>query len=202
VKIQLTPPTPEKKITRPELPIGTEKYFIERVDSEERMFRWVRVSELEVRLEYPNRTTHYYYDRNGSLIKWVSNGIEVIYESPIPEEPYPLTKGKSWRYRSNYTLIMNNKEYKGILTGEEEVIDLEDVIIGEGESYLCAKVMYKLVDKFMNESKDITIITTGYSWISGEAGLVKEENVSKYYVNDTLVYEVKRELLLKSIKKG
>jgi hypothetical protein len=96
---------------------------------------------------------------------------------------------------------MNNKEYKGILAGEEEVVDLENVIIGEGESYLCAKVMYKLIDKFMNKGKDITIITTGYSWTSTEAGLVKEENISKYYVNDTLVYEVKRELLLKSIKK-
>jgi len=86
--------------------------------------------------------------------------------------------------------------------GEEEVVAFEDVIAEDGGSYRCAKVRYRLVDQLERNGRNITVVTTGHSWISTEAGLVKERSTSKYYVNNTLVSEEARQLLLKSIKKG
>jgi len=202
VEVLPAPPTPEEEIARPDLPVGTEKNYTERVDREEHLLRWLKVGELEVRIERPDRTTHYYYGEEGGLVRWVSNGMEAVYETHLPEEPYPLTKGKSWEYESSYTLTMEEKEYPGRLVGEEEVVGFEDVTAEDGESYHCAKVGYRLVDQLMKDGTNITIVTTGHSWISTEAGLVKEESNSRYYVNDILAGEEKRELLLRSIKKG
>jgi len=201
VEVLPAPPTPEEEITRPDLPVGTEKNYTERMNEEEHLLRWLKVSELEIRVEGPDQTTHYYYDEEGSLLRWVSNGMETVYETPIPEEPYPLTKGESWKYESSYTLTME-EEYQGMLAGEEEVVGFEDVMAEDGESYLCAKVRYRLVDQLMKDGTNITIVTTGHSWISTEAGLVKEEGTSRYYVDGVFAGEEKRELLLKSIKKG
>lgn len=202
VEVLPAPPTPEEEITRPDLPVGTEKSYTERVDEEEHLLRWFKVGELEIRVERPDRTTHYYYDEEGGLVRWVSDGMEAVYEPPIPEEPYPLTKGKSWEYESSYTMIMEGEEHSGRLVGEGEVVGFEDVMAEDGESYLCAKVRYRLVDQLMKDGTNITTVTTGHSWISTEAGLVKEESTSRYYVNNTFAGEERRELLLRSIKKG
>jgi len=202
VEVLPAPPTPEEEITRPDLPVGTEENYTERVDGEEHLLKWFKVSELEVRVERPDQTTHYYYDEGGSLLRWVSNGMEAVYEPPIPEEPYPLTKGESWEYESSYTLTMEGEEHPGRLVGEEEVVGFEDVTAENGESYPCAKVRYRLVDQLMKDETNITIVTTGHSWISTEAGLVKEESTCQYYVNGVFAGEEKRELLLKSIRKG
>lgn len=121
---------------------------------------------------------------------------------PLPEEPYPLTEGESWEYESSYTLIMEGDEHLGRLVGEEEVVGFEDVTAEDGESYLCAKVRYRLVDQLMIDGTNITTVTTGHSWISTQAGLVKEESTRQYYVDGVFAGEEKRELLLKSIKKG
>jgi len=197
-----SPPAPEKEIARPDLPVGTEKNYRERVDGEERLLRWFKVSELEVRVERPNDTAHYYYSEEGRLLSWVSNGTEVIYDTPLPDEPYPLTKGKRWQYESSYTMRTEGEEYPGKVEGEEEVVGFEDVVTLDGWRHDCAKVRYSLVEQIMRDETNITVVVTGQYWVSPEAGSVKEESVSQYYVDGIFVAEDKRELLLTSIKRG
>ena len=57
--------------------------------------------------------------------------MECTYENPLPEPPYPLTKGEKWKYESNYTLIMEGKEHKGNIVEEEEVEGFENVLAGD-----------------------------------------------------------------------
>ena len=197
-----SPPAPEKEIARPDLPVGTEKNYRESVDGEEHLLRWFKLSELEVRVERPNETTQYYYSEEGRLLRWVSNGTEVVYEVPLPDEPYPLTKGKSWHYESSYTMRMEGQEHPGRVEGEEEVVGFEDVVTLDGWRHDCAKVRYSLVEQLMRDGVNITAVVTGQYWISAEAGSVKEESISQYYVDGIFVTEEKRELLLTSIERG
>jgi hypothetical protein len=91
---------------------------------------------------------------------------------------------------------MEGAEYSGRLVGEEEVVGFEDVMAEDAESYRCAKVSYTLVDQFMQEGMNITIVAAGHSWISSEVGLVQEASTSQYFVNDILSGEEKRKTLL------
>jgi len=192
----------KEQVSRPDLPVGTEKNYTEWVDGVKSLLRWFKVSETEVRVERPNRTTYYYYTEDAALYRWVSNGMECTYEPPIPEPPYPLTEGKRWSYESNYTVTVRGEIYTGRILGEEEVEGFEDVETENGEEYFCAKVRIMETDQLMIDGMNMTIVTTGYYWISAEAGTVKQETVSQYYMDGSFAKKESRKLLLKSIKKG
>ncbi|RJS73904.1 S49 family peptidase [Candidatus Bathyarchaeota archaeon] len=190
------------QVTEPELPVGTVKNFTEQVNGEKHLVRWIKVSELEVLVERPNMTTLYHFDENGSLVWWTSDGIEVIYDEPIPKPPYPLVKGKTWSYESGYTLSIQGRESRGKLTGTEKVVGFENVTAEDGTVYLCAKVRYSETNQFTLDGRNITITYEGYSWTSSEAGLVKDECTTRYYENGIPVMTEQRTLILRSIKKG
>lgn len=193
---------PEYNITEPDLPVGTEKIFTEQVDGEEHELRWVRVSENETSVERPDRTTHYHYDGNGSLVWLEVNGMKVTYEEPLPKTPYPLVEGKGWAYAAGYNLTVDGEVFRGRLTVNEYVVGFEDVEAGDGETYICAKVRVVEQDQIDLDGNNRTWATTGYSWISSEAGLVKDESETRHYVDGLLAMEETRKLLLTSIKKG
>ena len=207
-EVKVTPPAEKPaeakmyQVTEPELPVGTVKNFTEQVNGEKHLVRWIKVSELEVLVERPNMTALYHFDENGSLVWWAADGLEVIYDEPIPKPPYPLTKGKSWSYESGYTLTIQGRESRGKLTGTEKVVGFENVTAEDGTVYLCAKVRYKETDRFALDGRNITIVYEGYSWLSSEAGLVKDESTIRYYENGTPVMTEHRKLILRSIKKG
>ena len=191
----------EEEVARPDLPVGTEKNYTEWIDGKESLLRWFKVSETEVRIERPNRTTHYYFTEDGALWKWTADGMECIYENPLPEPPYPLTRGERWRYESNYTLRAGETVYYGNIAGEEEVKGFEDIMAGDNR-YFCAKVEYKSVEYLLIDGRNMTMITTGYYWISSEAGTVKQETTTSYYVDGILTSRETRTLILRSIRKG
>ena len=191
----------KEQVSKPDLPVGTEKNYTEWVDGVESPLRWFKVSETEIMVERPNRTTYYYYTEDGSLYRWISNGMECVYEPPIPEPPYPLTKGKKWSYESNYTLILKGKIYTGKILGNEEVEGFEYVRAENGEEYFCARIGITETDQLIIDGMNMTIVTTGHYWISTEAGTVKQEIVSRYYIDGSFAKKESRKLLLKSIKK-
>ncbi len=193
---------PVEEVMEPDLPVGTEKVFKEEVDGEEQDVKWVRVSETEVRIERPDLTSHYYYDEEGSLLRWTSDGMEAVYETPLPKSPYPLTEGKRWQYESIYTLTLDGEELLGWLYGEEEVVGFEEVKLEEGVSYFCAKVKYTLEDVVTRNETRISVVSTGHSWVSSDAGVVKEESFTQTLVDSILVEEETRKLLLRSFKKA
>ncbi len=128
--------------------------------------------------------------------------MEAVYETPLPETPYPLTKGKRWQYASNYALTIDGEELPGWLQGEEEVVGFEEVKSEEGVSYFCAKVRYSLEDEVTRNETKITVIATGHSWISSDAGVVKEESSMQTFVDDILVEEETRKLLLRTFEEA
>jgi len=192
----------KEEVAKPNLPVGTEKNYTEWVNGKESLVRWFKVSETEVKIERPNRTVHYYFTEDGSLWKRIANGMECIYDVPLPEPPYPLTKGKSWKYESNYTLIMEGKEHQGNILGEEKVEGFENVVAGDNNRYFCARVRYTSVEHLTINERNMTIITTGRYWISSDVGTVKQETTIDYYVDGVFTMSEKRMLLLRSIKKG
>jgi len=192
----------KEEVVRPDLPVGTEKNFTEWVDGKERLFRWLKVSETEIRVEVPNQTTNYYLDQDGALLRWVSNGMECIYEVPLPESPFPLTKGKSWSYESNYTLTIEGKNYEGKIVGEETVEGFQDVLAIDGKRYFCAIVAYREKENLMYEENNMTMITMGRYWISSDVGTVKQEATTDFYVEGAFTGRETRALLLTSICKG
>jgi protease-4 len=192
----------ERMVTRPVLPVGTEKVYREEVDGEEQMMRWVKVSENLIRVERPNRTTTYHLDDEGALLRWESDGMEAAYDEPIPEEPYPLTEGERWSYGSPYNLTLNGRMYRGRLTGEGVVEGFRSVEAGDGKSYFTAEVKMMERDEIMMEGTNMTIITEGTVWISSEVGMVKGEYMAKYYVEGILTGEESRRQILVSIKMG
>ena len=191
----------EHNITEPELPVGTEKLFTEQVNGDEHQLRWVRVSENETLVERPDQTTRYHYDVNGSLLWWESDGMEAVYDDPLPDLPYPLVAGKGWAYASGYNLTMEGEVFRGKFSGNGRVSGFEEVEAGDGESYLCAEVRLEERDELARDGQNITMVTTGFSWVSSEAGLIKEETTTSYYVDGLLAIEETRKLMLTSIQK-
>lgn len=191
----------ERMVTRPELPVGTEKVYREVVDGKERTMRWVKVSEEMIRVERPDRNTTYHLDKRGALLRWESDGMEASYDEPIPEEPYPLTEGERWTYGSPYNLTIKGRTYRGRMSGEGEVKGFRTVEAEDGKSYFTAEVKLMERDEIMMEG-NMTIISEGTIWISSEAGLVKGEYTAKYYFEGILTGEERRREILTSIKKG
>jgi len=193
----------ERVLNKPSLPVGTTKEFLERVDDEAQEVRWYKVSDFEIRVERPGVTTRYLLDEKGSLVKVLEDGMEVVYEAPIPEPPYPLREGASWRHESNYTLrlIEEGKAFKGRVVSEERVVGFSKVETLDGRSYTCAEIEYTYTDSLEREGFSVTIVSRGVDWVSSEAGLVKEEETTKYYIDGILASTEIRSIILKSIKK-
>ncbi len=202
VVVEEKPEEVKFKITEPEFPIGTVKVYAEEVDGDLHEVIWTRVADNETRVERPDKTTHYYYDDAGSLVRYVSNGMEVTYDDPVPPTPYPLVEEKSWEYASNFTLIMDTETIRGRISGKEKVVSFQVVKAGDGESYQCAKVSLEEKEWIMRGENNLTAVTTGYSWTSSETGVVQLELVIRYYMDDIFMYEENRRMMLTSFQKG
>jgi len=191
---------PVDEVVEAVFPVGTEKTYIEELNGKEQAVRWVKVSETVVRIERPNLTSNYYYDEEGSLLRWESDGMEAIYDAPLPKEPYPLTKGDRWSYESKYTLTIGGEKLPGSVVGQEEVTGFEEVEAGNGKSYFCAKVTYKVGEEITRNETKINILSAGQLWISSDAGVVMEESFTRTLIDETLVNEETRKLLLMSVR--
>ncbi|MBS7613674.1 hypothetical protein KEJ48_05470, partial [Candidatus Bathyarchaeota archaeon] len=191
-----------EEIAEPELPVGTVKEFIEWIDGEEHILKWVKVSEFEVLVERPNESIHYYYDENGSLVKIESDGIKIIYDTPIAAPPYPLTRGKAWSCESNYTMYLDGGKAYGKINVSYKVEDFQYVEAKNGKTYFCAKIHYTVIDEFKIGESYMSMVSEGFTWVSQEAGEVKEEYTTIYYVNGSPLSESHVTLILKSIQKG
>jgi len=191
----------EHEITELDLPVGTEKTFVERIDGEEQEVRWIRVSENETLEERPDATIHYHFDVNGSLVWWETDGMKAVYNPPRPGTPYPLVEGMGWAYRSGYNLTTDGEVIRGMLTANSNVVGFEKIEAEDGETYFCAKVKKVLRDMREIEESNITRVVEGYSWLS-KAGLIKVKDEARWYADGDLAKEQKREMILTSIRKG
>jgi len=192
----------EVEVARPDLPVGTEKNFTEWVDGDESLVRWSKVSETEVEVERPDGITRFFFTEDGALERWVAGEMECVYDVPLPEAPFPLTKGKEWSYESDYTFTAEGIDYEGEIAVSEEVEGFEDVVAEDGTSYFCARVEYSEVEQLMIEGSNMTMTTTGTYWLSEEAGNVRQESTTTYYLDGVLSQIQRRTLLLTSIRKG
>lgn len=192
----------ENEVTKPDLPVGTEKLFSERINGEEQEVRWVKVSENDTLIERPDSTERYHFDINGSLVRSESNGWETVYYQPLPSIPYPLIEGKAWAYRRGYNLTTESEFIQGMLTVNGNVVGFEEVKAVDGETYLCAKVKMTERDVYGTEGSNVTGVVNGYSWFSSEVELVKDESEIRWYLNGDLVREQQSKMILVSIRKG
>lgn len=85
---------------------------------------------------------------------------------------------------------------------QEEVEGFEEVLAEDKKNHFCARVMYAGSEHLTIDGKNMTIMTDELYWISSDEGSVKEEVISRYYVDGTLAREERRALPLKSIRKG
>ena len=191
----------KEEITKPDLPVGTEKIFKEWIDGKEYVFRWIKISRREIIIERENQTTHYYLTEDDALERWVSDGRECIYEKPIPELPYPLTRGKSWSHKTNFTLIIEGTRYLGEIIERSYVNSFENIIAEDGKTYFCAKIEYSREEIILINENVMEISLTGNYWISSEAGTVKQDFIIRYYINNSLVGLERYVNILVSIKK-
>jgi len=192
----------EVELARPDLPVGTEKNYTEWVDGNESLVRWFKAGEAEVRVERPAGTTWFYYTVDGALERWVSDGKECVYDVPLPEPPFPLVIGEEWGYESDYSFTADDVVYEGSIVGEEKVEGFEDVVGEDGVSYFCARVSYSEVERVTIEGSNLTMETTGTYWLSSDAGTVRQEAATTYYVNGVFSGTERRTLVLTSIRKG
>ena len=196
------PEEPDHNITEPNLPVGTVKTFIETIDGEVDEMIWTRTAENKTRVQRPNRITVYNLDEEGRLLSWVSDGIEQVFDEPLPDLPYPLIEDVAWAYRVGYNLTIDNQSYRGILESHGQIGSFEYVEAVNGEKYWCAKIFISETDE-LDRVDDLFIAESSqFLWVSSEAGLVKAEIDTSYYVDETLVLEEKRSLILQSIDLG
>ncbi|MCS7366402.1 MAG: S49 family peptidase [archaeon YNP-WB-062] len=191
----------KEEITKPYLPVGTEKVFREQVDGREYMLKWIKVSRREIIIERINETIHYYLTEDEALERWISNGRECIYEKPIPEPPYPLTMGKSWSHKTNFTLTIEGAKYTGELIEENYVRGFENITAEDGRTYFCAKIEYNREETIFINKNVMKIHLTGNYWISSEVDVVKEDFLIRYYMNNSLIGLERDVIILVSIKK-
>jgi len=77
------------------------------------------------------------------------------------------------------------------------------MIVGEDEvRYFCARVSYSEVERVTIEGSNLTMETTGTYWLSSDAGTVRQEAATTYYVNGVFSGTERRTLVLTSIRKG
>ncbi len=197
-----TPPAAraaEGRIERPNLPVGTVKVFEAEEDGMTYEVTWRRVSEGEVVVETPQGTTRYFYV-DGRLRGWASDGVNCTYDKPLPEPPFPLSRGSSWSYSTGFTLAAGGAVYRGFLEGSEQVESLERVRALDGREYLCARIRLSLRERLFAAGVTVVTSTEGYYWLSSEAGTVKQEfRVSRLYGGGE-ASSLTRRLILKSIR--
>ena len=192
----------EVQVAKPDLPVETEKNFTEWIDGAESLVRWLKVSETEVTVERPDGTTRFYFTEDGALERWAAGEMECVYDVPLPEPPFPLTKGKKWDYESGYTFTVEGVAHEGKVAGSEEVDGFEDVVAGDGTSYFCARVEYSEEEQLTIDGSNMTMTSTGTYWVSQDAGTVRQESTTAYYLDGALSSTERRTLLLTSIRKG
>ena len=191
---------PEHNITESDLPVGTVKLFTEWINGEEQDLWWLRTGENETQVERPERITVYHYDGEGNLLRWESDGMKQVYDTPLQGVPFPLVDGKAWAYRASYNLTMEGDVFQGTIEGSGQVVGFEEVETAKGVTYLCAEVLVEERDELARLDDNLTMVSSEHLWISHEAGLVKAESDLSYYVDGQLALEENRSLLLVSIK--
>jgi hypothetical protein len=165
-------PEPEYNVTEPDLPVGTVKVYKETVDEE------------------------------GSLLSWESDSTVQVYDSPVPDFPYPLTESLGWAYRVGYNLTVDDNHWRGTLEHHGQVVGFEYVEAWDNETYWCAKVSIVETDEIDRIADVLTIDSMELVWVSQEAGTVKAESDLTYYIDGALVLEESRSLIMVSIDKG
>ncbi|MGD2142497.1 MAG: S49 family peptidase, partial [Candidatus Bathyarchaeota archaeon] len=201
VPVVVEPEEPGYNVTKPDLPVGTVKKFSETVDGDESEMVWTRLSETETTVERPDRTTIYAFDEEGHLLSWVSDGMEQIYDDPVPDFPYPLIEDEGWAFRVGYNLSYQDQNWRGLLESHGRVVGFEYIQALDGEDYWCAKISVSETDELDRVDDILTIQASELIWVSSEAGLVKAETELIYYIDGTIALEESRSLLLKSIDK-
>jgi protease-4 len=193
------PEEPVHNITKAEIPVGTVKLFTENVDGDVRDVRWLKTGEREVQVERENRTTVYTLDENDGVLGWVQGDMSMVYDEPVPDLPYPLIQGKAWTFRIGYMLTMEGIEGPGYVTSNGRVVDFEEVETTSGDRYFCAKLYITESEDFSRPTGNMTISSIEYIWMSQEIGFVKGSTELKFYVDDELVKEESRDILLVSV---
>ncbi|MCS7105653.1 MAG: hypothetical protein NZ954_08865, partial [Thermofilaceae archaeon] len=187
-------------ILKPNLPVGTVKIYEVNEDGLTYTLQWTRVSELEVKVERMGKVTKYFYVDEG-LRRWVSEDAECTYDKPLPEPPYPLTLGSRWSYSTSFNLKVGGVSYEGLLTGVERVEGFERIQALDGRTYFCAKVSVEIEEKLFTDGITVVTSTSGFYWLSSEAGTVKQEvNISRLYDN-SYASSISREMILRTIRK-
>ncbi len=202
VEVEPEPTEPPRNVSEPDLPVGTVKIFNEVVEGEENDMIWTYVTETEIRAERPERTTIYTLDEEGRLIKWKSNDVEQVYDDPLPDLPYPLIENEGWVYKVGYNFTYVNVTWRGLLESRGTVVGFEYVEAGDGTEYWCAKIVIMEDDELDRIDNILVVEASELLWISEEVGTVKVESELDYYIDDILVLEETRSLLLRSIVKG
>ncbi|MEM4445071.1 MAG: S49 family peptidase [Thermofilum sp.] len=190
----------EQRLERPVLPVGTVKVFEVREDGEAYAMTWRRVGENEVIVETPYYTARYFYV-DGKLKEWEADGVKCTYDEPLPEPPFPLARGSSWNYSAGFTLIVEGREYRGLLEGREVVESFENVTALDGRTYFCASIRLELVERFSSGGITVVTITRGYYWVSADAGLVKQSTTTKRSYDSETAGFMTREITLKELRK-
>jgi protease-4 len=196
------PEEPPQNVTEPDLPVGTVKIFDEVVDGEESEMVWSVISETEIRAERPDRTTTYTLDDEGRLVSWASDDVEQVYDDPLPDLPYPLVEDEGWAYRVGYNVTIGNVTWRGQLESRGTVVGFEYVEAGDETQYWCAKMVIMETDELDRLDDILVVESSEILWLSQEAGTVKVEADVDYYLDDFLVLEESRSLLLRSMVLG
>jgi hypothetical protein len=153
-------------------------------------------------VERPDSTTTYHFDEEGSLLSWESDGTVQVYDSPVPDLPYPLTESLGWAYRVGYNLSFDDNDWRGTLEHHGQVVGFEYVEAWDNETYWCAKVSIMETDEIDRIADVLTVDSMEIVWVSQEAGTVKAESDLTYYIDGALVLEESRSLIMVSIDKG
>jgi protease-4 len=195
-------PEEPRNITEPDLPVGTVKIFDEVVDGEESEMIWSIISETEIRVERPDRTTVFTLDDEGRLVSWTSGDIEQVYDGSLPDLPYPLEEDEGWTYKVGYNVTLGNVTWRGQLESRGTVVGFEYVEAGDEILYWCAKIVIMETDELDRVDDILVVESSELLWISQDAGTVKVETNVDYYIGDLLVLEEIRSILLRSMILG
>jgi len=189
---------PEYNITRAYLPVGTIKVFNEIVDGSTNTLWWIETSESTTQVERGAEITVYHFNEEGNLLGWDSDGFSLVFDTPLPEIPFPLVAGKAWARRVSYNLNFQNRTVYGTLLETGRVVGFEEIEF-RGDEYLCAKIFIIQTDDIDRFGDNWTYFTTEYDWISSELGLMKLESTLIQHINNILVAEEERSLELYDI---
>ena len=192
---------PEYNITRPSLPVGTVKTFSEWVDGAQRTVTWTRTKANETVVDRDGNIVTYFNDEDYATIGWDDQLKSVVYDEPVPDLPYPLIEDKGWVYQVGYNMTWGGVIYRGRVEGGGRVDSFEEVLAGDSNKYVCAKVLITEQEVLNRFSDTLKIYVTQYIWMSQEAGLVKAETSTMYYVDDALASEDSSTMMMTSIEK-